>query len=166
MTITINYKNNVPKKDSYNLVLFIDEKYNISSLKKYVLSSEYSYIFDLLKTNDLKKKIISFDINSKKKIILISLKQNLASSDAENLGAKFYDILKNNKQTEYCVNSDTTIGKLKNVVGYFLHGLKLKSYSFEKYKSKKNKINISIIVEGKLKPSIKDQIKLDRKSVV
>ena len=139
MTITINYKNNVPKKDSFNLVLFVDEKFNISSLKKYVLSSEYSYIFDLLKTNDLKKKIISFDINSKKKIILVSLKKNLTSSDAENLGAKFYDLLKDIKQTEYCVNSDSTIGQLKNVVGYFLHGLKLKSYSFEKYKSKKIK---------------------------
>ena len=68
MTITINYKNNVPKKDSFNLVLFVDEKFNISSLKKYVLSKEYSYIFDLLKTKDLKKKIISFDINSKKKM--------------------------------------------------------------------------------------------------
>ena len=75
MTITINYKNNVPKKDSFNLVLFVDEKFNISSLKKYVLSSEYSYIFDILKTNDLKKKIISFDINSKKKIILVSFKK-------------------------------------------------------------------------------------------
>ena len=149
MTITINYKNNVPKKDSFNLVLFVDEKFNISSLKKYVLSSEYSYIFDILKTNDLKKKIISFDINSRKKIVLVSLKKNLTSSNVENLGAKFYNLLKDIKQTEYCINSDTISGQLKNVVGYFLHGLKLKSYSFEKYKSKKNKKNILITVIGK-----------------
>ena len=159
MTITINYKNNVPKKDSFNLVLFVDEKFNISSLKKYVLSKEYSYIFDLLKTKDLKKKIISFDINSKKKIILVSLKKNLTSSYVENLGAKFYNLLKDIKQTEYCINSDTVSGQLKNVVGYFLHGLKLKSYSFEKYKSKKNKKNIFITVIGKYKPALKEQIK-------
>ena len=57
------------------------------------------------------------------------------------------------------MNSDTAKGQLTNCVGYFLHGLKLKSYLFEKYKSKKNKKNISIIVIGKLKPSLKDQIK-------
>ena len=107
MTITINYKNNVPKKDSFNLVLFVDEKFNISSLKKYVLSKEYSYIFDLLKTKDLKKKIISFDINSKKKIILVSLKKNLTSSYVENLGAKFYDLFKENNRNEFILNSDT-----------------------------------------------------------
>ena len=44
----------------------------------------------------------------------------------------------------YNLNSDTFSNKLKNIVGYFLHGLKLKSYSFEKYKTKKNKKNISI----------------------
>ena len=137
MTITINYKNNVPKKESFNQVLFVDEKFKKSSLKKYVSSMEYSYIFDLLKTKDLKKKIISFDINSRKKIVLVSLKKNLTSSNVENLGAKFYNLLKDIKQTEYCINSDTISGQLKNVVGYFLHGLKLKSYSFEKYKTKK-----------------------------
>ena len=40
-----------------------------------------------------------------------------------------------------------------------MHGIKLKSYTFEKYKTKKNKKNISIIVMGKNQPSIKDQIK-------
>ena len=159
MTITINYKNNVPKKESFNQVLFVDEKFNISSLKKYVSSMEYSYIFDLLKTKDLKKKIISFDINSRKKIVLVSLKKNLTSSNVENLGAKFYNLLKDIKQTEYCINSDTISGQLKNVVGYFLHGLKLKSYSFEKYKTKKNKKNIFITVIGKYKPALKEQIK-------
>ena len=40
-----------------------------------------------------------------------------------------------------------------------MHGLKLKSYLFEKYKTKKTKKNISIFVTGKNKPSLKDQIK-------
>ena len=46
-------------------------------LKKYISHSEQSYISDLLKTKDIKKKIQFFDINSKRKIILISLKKIL-----------------------------------------------------------------------------------------
>ena len=159
MYIAINYKNTKNKKNSTNLVLFVDQKFNISGLKKHISHSEFYFISDLLKTKDLKKKIINFDINSKKKIILVSLKKNLTGSDVENLGAKFYDLIKDIKQIEYSVNSDTAKGQPINVVGHFLHGIKLKSYLFEKYKSKKNKKNISIIVTGKLKPSLKDQIK-------
>ena len=75
MPIKINYKNSLNKKNSSNLVLFVNEKFNISGLKKYILSSEYAFVSDLLKTKDLKKEIIYFDINSKKKIILVSLKK-------------------------------------------------------------------------------------------
>ena len=37
-----------------------------------------------------KKNILIFEINSKKKIILISIKNNLKNSDIENLGAEFH----------------------------------------------------------------------------
>ena len=132
MPISINYKNNLNKKNSSNLILFVDEKFNISGLKKYISSSEYSFVSDLIKTKDLKKKIINIDVNSKRKIILVSIDKNLTNSDVENLGAKSYDLFKDIKQNEYCLNSDTATNKLKNGVGYFLHGLKLKSYSFDK----------------------------------
>ena len=159
MSVQIIYKNNPSNQRISNLVLFVDEKFNISSLKNYISSSEYSFISDLLKTKDRKKKIANFDINSKRKIILISLVKNLTNSDAENLGAKFYDIFKDSKHNEFFLNSDSVSIKLKNIIGYFLHGLKLKSYKFEKYKSKESKKNISIIVSGKNKPSKLDQIR-------
>ena len=45
-------------------------------------------------------------------------------------------------------------------MGHFLHGLKLKSYSFNKYKTKKDTRIISInIVGNKNKPSTKNQLK-------
>ena len=88
MTLSIFYKNKVKKK-YVNTVLFVNEKFSSIELKKYISSSEYSYISDLLKTQDLKKNILNFDISSKRKIILISIKKNFTSSDAENLGAKF-----------------------------------------------------------------------------
>ncbi len=159
MTISINYKKNLSKKNQPNLVLFTDEKFNISSIKKHILSSDYSIILDLLKTKDLKSQILAFDISSKKKIILVSLKKNLKNSEAENLGAKFYDLFRDNKQSEYNVNSDSISKGLKYLVGYFLHGIKLKSYIFDKYKTKKNNKNISITVAGKNIPSLNDQNK-------
>ena len=50
--------------------------------------------------------------------------------------------------------------KYENFIAYFLHGLKLKSYEFKKYKTKKEKRNIIINVIGnKNKPSSKTQLK-------
>ena len=71
MTVEINYKTNPSKRNQGNLALFVDDNYNISGLKKHISNSEFSYIHDLLKINDKKKNIITFDINSKKKIILL-----------------------------------------------------------------------------------------------
>ena len=161
MNIKVNFKKQVLSKSNANLILFADEKFNITGLKKHISHSEYSYISDILKKKDTKKKIITFDISSKKKIILVSLKKNLTNSHSENLGAKCYVILSELKETQYTVNSDTIPNGLKNILGYFLHGIKLKSYKFEKYKTKKNKLNISINVTGRNIPNYKDQLKFN-----
>ena len=159
MSIKINYKTGTNKKNSHNLVLFVDEKFTISKLKKYISNSEYSFIQDLLKTTNIKKKIVIFDVSSKKKIILVSATKNITSSEVENLGAKFYDILKEFKSNVYQLNSDSATENIRNLVGHFIHGLVLKSYTFEKYKTKKSKKNISIFITGKNKPNLKEQIK-------
>ena len=67
MSIKINYLKKTNNKSSSNLVLFVDEKFNIGSLKKYISISEFSYINDLLKTSDFKKNMFVFEVNSKKK---------------------------------------------------------------------------------------------------
>ena len=149
MSIQINYKKNGSNKPSNNLVLFSDEKFNINALKKYISISEFSYINDLLKSSDLDKNIFVFELSSKKKVVLISIKKNIKSSDIENLGAEFYGRINYGKNSEYFVNSDSIISKNKNFIGYFLHGLKLKSYEFNKYKTKKKSRTISINVIGK-----------------
>ena len=43
--------------------------------------------------------------------------------------------LKKEKFSEFYVSSDSAFIKLKNFLGHFLHGIKLKSYNFCKYKS-------------------------------
>jgi leucyl aminopeptidase len=114
MTVQINYKSNISKKAISNLVLFVDEKFNISSLKKNIPNSEYSYISDLLKNSDLKKDLLVFEINSKKKIFLASIKKDIKPSDIENLGAKFHSYINYDKKNDYFVNSDTINSKVKN----------------------------------------------------
>ena len=42
------------------------------------------------------------------------------------------------KNSEYFLISDSLGNKHDNFLGHFLHGLKLKSYEFKKYKSKKD----------------------------
>ena len=64
------------------------------------------------------------------------------------------------KKNEYNIISDSIIGNHKNFLGHFLHGLKLKSYEFKKYKTKKETRTILInILGGKNKPSSYDQLK-------
>ena len=59
MSIKLNYLKKTSSKSS-NLVLFCDEKYSTGGLKKYLSNAEFSYINDLLKTVDQKKKFTRF----------------------------------------------------------------------------------------------------------
>ena len=55
MTVKINYSIKGTQSPSSNTILFADEKFNISNLKKYISNAEFSYVKDLLKSSDLKK---------------------------------------------------------------------------------------------------------------
>ena len=132
MSIKINYSNKLINKSSSNLVLFVDQSFNISGLKKIISSNEFLYIIDLLKTSDLKKSLLVFKTSSKKTIFLVSIKKDLKTSDIENLGAKFHSYINYDKKNDYFINSDTIKNKIENFIGHFLHGLKLKSYEFIK----------------------------------
>ena len=78
-------------------------------------------------------------MSSKKKIVLISIKKNLKTSEVESLGAEFFGRINYGKSSEYFIVSDSILVKHENFLGHFLHGLKLKSYVFNKYKSKRIK---------------------------
>ncbi len=160
MSIEIGYSHKSQSKSQSNLILFTNDKFNIGGLKKNISNNEFSYINDLLKNSDLKKNLLVFEINSKKKIVLISIKNNLKISDIENLGAELFGRLSKEKKIEYSLNTDSVVGKYDNFVGHFLHGLKLKSYEFKKYKTKKKSIKIVINVFGsRNKPSPQNQLK-------
>ena len=160
MSVKINYLKNTVKNFSSNIVLFSNEKFSLKSLKKYLSNTEFLYIDDLLKSEDLKKNLLVFELSSKKKVVLISIKNNLKTFDVENLGAELFGRINYGKNSEYCIISDSIESKIDNFLGHFLHGLKLKSYEFKKYKSKKETRLITINVLGrKNNLSSLDQIK-------
>ena len=160
MSIKISLNKSIKGKLSSNLVLFIDDKFNTKLIKRYITTSEFSFVSDLLKINDLKKNLLVFDLNSKKKIVLVSIKKNIKNHDIENLGAEFYSHIKHGKNSQYFINSESVLNNNKNFIGHFLHGMKLKSYDFTKYKTKKEKKSINIIIFGKKNNiSLKEQLK-------
>ena len=159
MSLLLNYKNVVPNKNGANIIYLVDEKFNISSLKKYIINSHYSFLTDLLKMRDIKSEILNFEINSKKTIILVSLKKDLSKSGAEKLGAKLYSYIKQKIKSVFFIDTNPIPLNQRDLLGHFLHGIKLKSYTFEKYKSKKEKKKLLITVVGKNIPTNKDKIK-------
>ena len=159
MSVSVSYKNNYSKKKPTNIILFVNEEFNLSNLRNHISKNEYSFVSDIIKSKNQKKQLISIDINSQKKITLVSLKKNIRAAELENLGAKLYDLSSDNKHKQYIINTDTFFVKPNNSVGNFVHGFNLKSYIFDKYKTKKTKKNINIFITGKNKPSTKDQIK-------
>ncbi len=160
MSLKINYLKTTNKSSS-NIVLFSDEKYKIISLKKYLKNEEYLFISDLLKTSDLKKNLLVFELNSKKKVVIISIKNKFKTVEVESLGAEFFSQINFGKNSEYSIISDSIESKYANFLSHFLHGLKLKSYSFDKYKTKKNESRIiSVNVIGKKNiPSAQTKLK-------
>ncbi len=149
MSIKISIKKNINNKDIKNFVLFCEKNFKINTIKKEITTAEFSYISGLLKNNDLKKNIYSFDISSKKKIILINIKDQLNSSDVEKLGAELYDFIKVNRIKNLVISAKSlNVKPGEDFIGRFLHGLKLKSYEFSKYKTKKETIYISISLIG------------------
>ena len=160
MSTIIKYLKKTNHKTNANTILFCNDNFKTNNLKKYLSDSEVIYMNDLLKNSDLKKNLITFEMSSKKKIILISLKKNLKDSDIEKLGSELFNKIKDEKKNEYFLISDSVLEGYDNFLGLFLHGLKLKSYEFKKYKTKKTNKQILINVIGnRNKPNTQTQLK-------
>ena len=100
MSIKISYKKGIVEKSIKNYVLFSDENLKVNGLKKLPLAKSSNEIKKTIEANKSKKKdFISFNINSRQKIILIKIKNNQTSTDNEKKGANFYNFLKSNLQT-------------------------------------------------------------------
>ena len=113
MNVQISYNNSLSKKKHTNKLFFVDESLNIQPLKKFILSREYSYVSDLLKNSDNKKKISLFEFSSTQSITLIKLKKNIKNYEIENLGGDFFNLIKGFNKKNFTINSDTISVKKK-----------------------------------------------------
>ena len=95
MSVQVIYKNKAKLSSPGVIALFGNEKFQIKNLKSSFSKIEASYIEKISKNkNNTKENIISFNLNDKTTIILISIKKNLKGSDVEALGAQFYSFVK------------------------------------------------------------------------
>ena len=140
MKLKVNFVTKLPKAKTENEVIFVKNQNlknkNLKPILKFVLESK---LFQ-------EELFIQKEYN-KRNYIFINCRKLTLSSDYENIGSKLFDYLNNSK----IENSYIDIGKvdINNIqLEKILHGVKLKSYSFDIYKSnnKKNKtINLNIV---------------------
>ena len=116
MTIKINYPKGTAHNSLRNLVLFTNGKLKLQNLKNFLTNTEFSYVSDLVKAHDPEKNLLIFDLSSKKKVVLILIKDNLIISDMENLGAELFKKLNHGKNSEYNLISDSINFKSENFI--------------------------------------------------
>jgi len=145
MSIKIKYINKINKSNKLNYTLFVNEKFELSSIKQFLNQDEIKYINLLIKNKNIKKNILYFDLNERKSVILIN--KNFKISE-ENLGAEFYSFIKENSFKNVILFGNNLVNLSKDFLHKFLHGLKLKSYKFNLYKSKKEDNTILVDIFG------------------
>ena len=156
MSLKITYKKGVNEKNIKNFVLFTNEDFKINGLEKLSLSKNSTQVNKTISSHKSKKKdIISFNLNSDQRIILIKIKQSKNSTENEKKGANFYNFVKSNSLTDLNFlekNIYTTQNKNIDFIDEFLHGMQIKSYEFNKYKTKKetNDISIKLLFKTKI----------------
>ena len=127
MSVQVIYKNKDKSSSLGVIALFGNEKFQIQNLRSSFSKNEASYIEKISKNkNNTKENIISFNINDKTTIILISIKKNLKGSDVEALGAQLYNFVKKDNIKDLSIYSESINNKPgKDFIGRFMHGLKL-----------------------------------------
>ena len=136
---------------SGSILFFANNKSEIKNINKLINSSQSNLIKKNQKNNNKKKEIFSFDISYNQKIIIYSLKNNKRSYEKN--GAKFYEFLKKDNLNKVYIFGDTiNNSNIIKCLVEFIHGMKLKSYNFDKYLTKKKSeiLNINIITKNKI----------------
>ena len=144
MSLKTNYldKSKFPKK---NMAVFVNPDTKITKFKGEFDGKINLKIVNFIKKNKNTKdnKIISLNQDFDQKLIIILLTKINDELDSEKLGAKFFDFVKNNEINDIYIKAPL-FENSKNIynINYnsFIHGAELKSYQFNLYKTKKNKI--------------------------
>ena len=153
MTLKILHKNKATDRDIKNYLLFSNENFKVYGLDKISLKSQSNHINKTIASNTHKdKNFLIFNINSNQRVVLVKIKNNQSSLDNETKGAELYSFIKSNLIFNLSMlegNILSTDIKNKNFISEFLHGIELKSYEFNKYKTKKKNDQFEIHVISK-----------------
>ncbi len=141
-------------KLSGSIVFFANKKFEIKNLARLLNSSENSLIKKNLNNKNKKKEIFSFDISHNQKIIVYSSKDK--NNYFEKGGAKLYEFFKKENLSKIHILGDT-IENSDNTkcLHKLVHGMKIKSYTFDKYLTKKNSEILSLNIISKKKIDLK-----------
>ena len=149
MTLKIKYLDG--KKGSLkNNAIILAKESKISDFKGIFDDKTNQKIINFLKNNKKTKedKIFSLNLEFDQRLIMILIAKKNDSLQSEKLGAKFYHYIKtNNINNVLLLGSNFSTVKSNIKFNEFIHGVELKAYEFNLYKTKKNKkeININIL---------------------
>ena len=161
MSIKLSIKKSYNEKMVKNYVFFTNDEFKIDALDRSVVGKFSNQIRKTINSSELKnKEFLSFNLNPSQKIILIKLKKNQSSLENEKIGAKFFNYTKLNlffsvaffEQNIFQIKSNS-----KYFFDEFILGVKLKSYEFNKYRTKK--IDKALLLELFIK---KNQINFNK----
>ena len=132
MKLKLNFVTKKPKLSIKNELIFVKNKnFRIGRLNT----------IEILNNELFKEKKISQINDNSSNYILVNCIDINKISDFENLGSKLFDFLTENKIKNTFFNLN--IQKITDLqIERILHGARLKSYSFEVYKTKKNEKNL------------------------
>ncbi len=143
MSIKLSIKKSLNETQVKNYVLFTDDNFKINGLNSLALKKFSKEINQTINSNIQKKRdFLTFNINPTQKITLIKIKKSQTPLENEKRGANFYTYIKNNsflKLSFFEKNISENNTKSPNFFDEFLLGARLKSYEFNKYRSKKIK---------------------------
>ena len=136
---------------SGTIIFFANKKFEVKNISNLLNSFQVNLLKKNLKNNTKKKEIFSFDISHNQKIVIYSIMNNKDSYEKN--GAKLYEFLKKENLNKIYIYGDT-IENSNNIkcLHELIHGMKLKSYTFDKYLTKKNSeaLHINIISKKKI----------------
>ena len=136
---------------SGSIVFFSNNKNQIKNINNFLNYSQNKLLNKNLMNNHKKKEIFSFDFSHNQKIVIYSIKND--KNSYEKIGAKLFEFFKNENLNKIHIFGES-IENSNNIKSLheLIHGMRLKSYNFDKYLTKKNNsiLNINIISKKKL----------------
>ena len=139
MSLKINYLDKL-NNSMKNIGIFVSKDTKITDFKGIFNENISKKIIGYLRANKKseKNKIYCLNEDYDKKILIIFVSKIESSNEVKSLGANFYDQIKKEQIKNISILGSNSINsKNKIKLEEFIHGIELKSYEFNLYKTKK-----------------------------